>query len=291
MTTGTDRLSNDLRKAEEYAAELALKDGETLILTGSATLPFETRGGDVDLVLVTPYEERYFGFAQSRERERETEQAANEFAISYLRLPNGEELDIEVWPERRLLAAAEKFRTGIRDIEEVEADFTRVGGLDVKVGTDLFHAVGWGVPVAGTEAFEHLHGRIPWPAYQAFKRDAVLVNVRDATKGIPASLRDERPDEAYLKLCWAADSLLDAMVFHTGHSITRWKWRLRYLSLLPAWVDDWYRGIRFRPVLEPADLLRHVDVLKNTFETYAERPPHALERPVRGGRSASEPLA
>ncbi|MEU9096822.1 hypothetical protein [Streptomyces sp. NPDC048361] len=291
MTTAGDRLSNDLRTARECAADLGLKDGETLILTGSATLPFPTRGGDIDLVLVTPVEDRYLGFAGSRERERETEQAANEFAISYVQLPNAKEMDIEVWPERRLVTAAETIGGEIRSIEEVEADFTRVGGLDVKVGTDLFHALGWGVPVAGADAFGRLHDRISWPAYQAFKRDAALVNVRDATKGIPSSLRDERPDEAYLKLCWAADSLVDAMIFHAGHSLTRWKWRLRYLSLLPSWIDDWYREIRLRPVLEPADLLRHVDVLKKTFATYAGTPPGDLVRAAHPGRTGNQPVA
>lgn len=146
MTTAPDRLSTDLRRARECAADLGLKDDETLILTGSATLPFPTRGGDIDLVLVTPSEDRYLGFAQSRERERETEQAANEFAISYVQLPNGKEMDIEVWPARRLVSAAAGVGGEIRDIQEVEADFTRVGGLDVKVGTDLFHALGWGCP-------------------------------------------------------------------------------------------------------------------------------------------------
>jgi Nucleotidyltransferase domain len=281
MTTGTDRLRSDLRRARECAADLDLREGESLILTGSATLPFETRGGDIDLVLVTPSEERYLGFARSRERERETEQAANEFAISYVQLSNGKEMDIEVWPERRVAAASAGVGSKIRTIEEVEADFTRVGGLDVKVGTDLFHALGWGIPVVGTDAFGRLHDRVSWQAYQAFKRDTALVNVRDATKGIPSSLRDERADEAYLKLCWAADSLVDAMIFHTGHSITRWKWRLRYLSLLPARVGDWYREIRFRPVLEPADLLRHVEVLKETFATFGETPPQDLVRPAR----------
>ncbi|WP_328314832.1 nucleotidyltransferase domain-containing protein [Streptomyces sp. NBC_00442] len=291
MTTAPDRLSTDLRRARECAADLGLKDDETLILTGSATLPFPTRGGDIDLVLVTPSEDRYLGFAQSRERERETEQAANEFAISYVQLPNGKEMDIEVWPARRLVSAAAGVGGEIRDIQEVEADFTRVGGLDVKVGTDLFHALGWGLPVAGTDAFGRLHDLVAWPAYQAFKRDAALVNVRDATKGIPSSLRDERPDEAYLKLCWAADSLVDAMIFHSGYSITRWKWRLRYLSLLPSWIDDWYREIRLRPVLEPADLLRHVDLLKKAFATYTGTPPRDLVETSPAGRAGNRPVA
>ncbi|MEU3563666.1 hypothetical protein [Kitasatospora sp. NPDC006786] len=274
------RLARDLRLADRFAGQLTLGNDETLLLTGSVTLPFETPGGDIDVILITPNESRIEELAARRSGERRTEQIANGYAMCYLRADSGEEIDVEVWPTRTVLAAAAALDTGIRDLAAVEADFTRVGGLDVKVGTDLMHALGWGMPVVGAEVLDRLREAVPWPAYQAFKRDAALVNVRDATKGIPASIRDGRPDEAYLKLCWAADSLVDALIFHFGLSITRWKWRLRYTDLLPERVGDWYRRVRFEPVLDSAWLGEQVDVLCRTWQAYAGSTPEPLHSPT-----------
>lgn len=273
--TATEQMSTAARRAGDYAAGMSLGDDEVLLLTGSSVLPFETGGGgDLDLLLITPDPARFDDFATRRHSERLTEQLANGYAMSYLEL-DGTEVDIEVWPTDRVLASARALDHGIRDVEAVEADFTRVGGLDVKVGTDLFHALRCGVPVTGADRFRELRAAVPWASYQAFKRDTALVNVRDATKGIPASLRAGRPDEAYLKLCWAADSLVDGLIFHHGLSISRWKWRLRYLPLLEPWVGDWYREVRFTVQLDPEDLTRHVDVLRDTWRRFAGTEPLA----------------
>ncbi|WP_113704626.1 hypothetical protein [Nonomuraea lactucae] len=278
MSAGS-RLARDLRLARRFAADLAIENDETLLLTGSATLPFSTAGGDIDLTLITPHESRVEGLGARRSTERLTEQIANGYALCYVPASSGEEIDVEVWPTRRVRAAAAALGPGIRDLAGVEADFTRVGGLDVKVGTDLMHALGWGMPVAGAEVLDRLREAVSWPAYQAFKRDTALVNVRDATKGIPASMRDGRLDEAYLKLCWAADSLVDALIFHSGLSITRWKWRLRYLDSLPAWVGDWYHAVRFEPILDVAWLTEQAEVLRDTWRAHAGSIPGPVQRP------------
>lgn len=268
---------DSVTRASAFANELELQCDETLILTGSATLPFDTAGGDLDLVLITPHESRFAQFAARRDSERITEQVANDFAMSYVKSRDGSEIDVEVWHAPRVLQAVSALGTEIRDTAAVEGDFTRVGGLDVKVGTDLLHALGWGIPLRGTEAFTVLHTAVAWPAYLAFKRDTALINVRDATKGIPSSLRQDRPDEAYLKLCWAADSLVDAMIFHSGLSITRWKWRLRYLPFLPPWVGEWYRDIRFCPALEHGTFTEHVEVLRQTRDAHGGSVPCPID--------------
>jgi len=270
--TDPTRLRTALEQAAEYAAGIGPREDEVLLLTGSSVLPFDTGGGDLDLVLITPDQDRFDGFAARRHSERLTEQLANGYAMSYVDL-DGNEADIEVWPADRVLGAARALDLGIRDVEAVEADFTRVGGLDVKVGTDLFHALRCGVPVHGPDRLRELRAAVPWAAYQAFKRDCFLVNVRDATKGIPASLRAGRPDEAYLKLCWAADSLVDGLIFHHGLSISRWKWRLRYLPLLDPWIGEWYRDVRFTARLDPAELTEHVEVLRDVWKRFAGTDP------------------
>ncbi|BBA95579.1 hypothetical protein RVR_491 [Actinacidiphila reveromycinica] len=276
--TVTDRLEAALAQGRRFAERTGCRDGEVLLVTGSSVLPFETSGGDVDLVLLTPYDDRFRSFAERRHPERRTEQLANGYAMSYLDA-GGEEIDIEVWPEDRVLAACRALGDGIRDADAVEADFTRVGGLDVKVGTDLFHALRCGVPAHGAERLREVRSAVPWRTYQAFKRDCALVNVRDATKGIPASLRVGRPDEAYLKLCWAADSLADGLIFHHGLSISRWKWRLRYLPLLEPSFGDWYREVRFTPQLAPEALDRHVGVLRDAWRRHAGTEPLSPEPP------------
>lgn len=275
MTSPMTPPDDFIAKAVSFLPALGVTDRETLLVTGSSVLPFPTGGGDLDLVLVTPDPDRFAAFAARRHSERLSEQHANGYAMSYVD-HDGIEVDVEVWPEQVVTAARDALGTGIRDIEAVEADFSRVGGLDVKVGTDLFHALAWGRPVHGAEQAAALRGSVPWDAYQAFKRDCALVNVRDATKGIPASLRADRPDEAYLKLCWAADSLVDAAIFHAGFSITRWKWRLRYLPLLDEWIGDWYREVRFDPAGAQADIQRHVTVLADTWKTHMGTRPSPL---------------
>jgi hypothetical protein len=268
----SERLARALQRATRYAQRLHLDTEETLILTGSSVLPFATDGGDLDLVLVTPDERRFAEFATRRHSERRSEQLTNGFAMSYFDL-DGEEADIEVWPTERVAAAIGEVGTGIRDVEAIEADFTRVGGLEVKVGTDLFHALHSGVAVHGEAAFGRLRSAVSWPSYQALKRDCALINVRDAGKGVPASLQAGQPEEAYLKLCWAADSLVDAMIFHRGLSIVRWKWRLRYLPLLDPWVPDWYRRVRLNGVLDAGAIAAEVDVLRRVWQQYAGTQP------------------
>lgn len=257
---------------DECLTALDPRPGEILLLTGSSTLPFETPPGDVDLVLLTPDTDRFAACARNRHGERLSEQIANGYAMTYLDI-GGQEVDLEVWPVERVRAVTAAFERGLMSVDEVEGDFTRIGGLDVKVGTDLFHALRYGRCLSGDIAAAKLRSRIPWATYQAFRRDSNLINVRDAVKGIGASLRAGRGDEAYLKLCWAADSLVDGLVFHHGMSINRWKWRLRYLPLLPEWVGDWYRTVRFAPVLDPAAFDGHVGLLADAWRRHAGTEP------------------
>jgi hypothetical protein len=256
-----------ISRADSFATSCGVTEDEILLITGSPTLPFATGGGDLDLVLITPDPDRYATLAERRDGERSSEQVANGYAIIYADV-EGIEVDAEIWLLDRVFKARDALGTGIHDVAAVEANFSRVGGLDVKVGTDLFHALRWGYLIGRRDSLAALRGSVPWPTYQAFKRDCALVNVRDATKGIPTSMRAGRLDEAYLKLCWAADSLVDAMIFHTGLSITRWKWRLRYLPLLEPWIGDWYRAVRFQPAEAQAVMDRHVKTLAETWKSY-----------------------
>jgi hypothetical protein len=267
----------------EWAASandiLRLSTEDVLILTGSAVLPFTTGSDDIDLVLLTSAEDRLADFAAQRSSERRSEQVANGYTMCYFN-HRDVEVDLEVWPLQGVRQAIAALPSGIATIDEIESDFTRVGGLEVKVGTDLLHGLMLGRPIHGIRDFAALREAIPWRCYLAWKRDALLVNVRDATKGIPASLRADRPDEAFMKLCWAADSAVDALVFHSGLSINRWKWRLRYLPVIDEAIATWYREVRFSQPLLTVDSLQHqVDVLREIWLRYAGTEPQPARLP------------
>lgn len=257
---------------------LELRPGDAVIVTGSGVLPFPVESDDLDLLLITPHSEQISLYARQRESERLTEQVANGYVMSYRHL-NGREVDLEVWPLERVERAIADLGTGVASIEVLEADFTRVGGLELKVGTDLFHALLCGVPVVGMEAIGELRAAVDWTAFLSRRRDQHLVNVRDARKGVRASLRANRPEEAYVKLVWAADSAVDGLIFHAGYSINRWKWRLRYLDRLATegaidrQVAEWYRAVRFPPrPLTVDELSAHVEILDSLW-AIAGRPP------------------
>jgi hypothetical protein len=252
---------------------LPLADGDCLVRTGSRVLPFAVASDDLDLVLISDSDATVAWLTDRRHDERLSEQVACGYVMAYVER-DGAELDLELWPLERVRTAIGALGTGIHDVAAVERDFTRVGGLEVKVGTDLFHALWYGQPLAGADRLADLRAQVPWDTYFAWKRDTQLVNVRDAVKGVGKSVREGRLDEAYLKLCWAADSLADGLVFHHGHSIARWKWRLRYLDLIEPWVGEWYREVRFGPTRpEAEELRRHRDVLRDTWEKYAGSAP------------------
>jgi hypothetical protein len=246
---------------------LDLRSGDAVIVTGSTVLPFPVESDDLDLLLITPHREQLSSYAQRRHSERLSEQLANGYVMSYHDL-GGRELDLEVWPLERVHRAIDDLGTGVVDIEALEADFTRIGGLEVKVGTDLFHGLLCGVPVVNTGVIAELRAAVDWTAFFSRRRDQHLVNVRDARKGMRASLKAGRSDEAYLKLGWAADNAIDALIFHRGYSLNRWKWRLRYLERLTKegaierGIADWYRGVRFPPrPLSVDELSGHIEVL------------------------------
>ncbi|MEU4771527.1 hypothetical protein [Micromonospora sp. NPDC023644] len=256
--------------------DLPLGPGDCLVLTGSRVLPFAVSGDDLDLMLFSTDPATHDAYVARRHSERLSEQLANGFVMAYLAHRDGSELDVELWPTDTVTAAIGAVGDGIHDVEAVERDFTRVGGLEVKVGTDLFHALWYGRPLRGADTFARLRGQVNWSTYFAWKRDTQLINVRDAVKGIAKSLKDDRPDEAYLKLCWAADSLVDGLIFHAGHSISRWKWRLRYLDLIDPAVSEWYRQVRFGTDgdrYSRESLLRDREVLRSSWEKYSGTKP------------------
>lgn len=250
-------------------ATLGLTAEDCLVITGSRVLPFETISDDVDLFVLAGSQDTARRLAAGRNDERLAEQLANGYSISYVDF-DGDELDVEAWPVEVVLAAVEAVGTRPWSIAALERDFTRVGGLETKVGTDLFHTLLLGRPLLGATRFQELRDSVPWQVYLMAKRDVCLVNVRDGVKGIGKSLRDGRADEAYLKLCWAADNLVDGMIFHHGHSINRWKWRLRYLDLLPPSIGDWYRDVRFPSTpMEAEQIAVRREFLAGTWRDHA----------------------
>jgi hypothetical protein len=267
------RTQLDQPAVENIATVLRLAPDDCLVLTGSRVLPFDTGTDDLDLLVITTRSETVRQAELRRHPERLSEQQTNGFLLSYLSHGDSE-LDVEVWPRTTVLAAAAAVGDRIRSVAELEKDFTRVGGLEVKVGIDLFQGLWYGRPLLGAPSLDVLRSSVCWRAHFAGRRDTLLVNVRDAVKGIARSLREDRPDEAYLKLCWAADCLADALVFHYGHSIARWKWRLRMLELTPRWLRDWYHEVRFptRP-LQATELWEHRDRLARCCQEYTGAEP------------------
>lgn len=223
---------------------LGLAPSDVVLRTGSGVLPIETGGGgDLDFLVVTD-PDRVEAARAHADTERLSEQLLNGFAMCYV--PFGdEEIDVEVWGWDTVRTAAARIGPGRADVHDLEKDFTRFAGLERKVGVDLFHALLLGEADAdGAAEHARLRASVDWDVYFAWNRDWHLVNVRDAVKGVTRSLRDN-VDEAYMKMCWAADNLADAMVFHHGLSMNRWKWRLRYLDLFDPAVGAFYREVRF----------------------------------------------
>ncbi len=270
--------STSLAESIRVAENIDVGQNDVLLLTGSTVLPFPVASDDVDVVLITSNDAVLEKNSSCRHPERLSEQLSNGFIMSYQEVL-GRELDLEVWPLSRVEDAIKELSTGICDVDSIESDFTRVGGLEVKVGADLFHALRVGVPISGAAELSKIEENIDWRSYFARRRDRHLVNVRDARKGIRSSLRAERHDEAYLKLTWAADSAMDGLIHHAGHSINRWKWRLRYLDMLTEQgaVDEdpvnWYKLVRFGSnSIAEYDFGPHLDMLDELW-SLAGTPP------------------
>jgi hypothetical protein len=224
---------------------LAISGQDALVVTGSQVLPFDVGVGDIDLTLFAGDPDSMLRMRRTQHHLRLSEQQANGYLVSYAEFGD-RELDVETWPVHVVRDAVAELGGRVARIEEVERDFTRVGGLEVDAGTDLFHALLCGKPLAGHELVARLRGAVSWDVYLAWKRDVHLINVKTAVESVRRSVRDGWENEAYLKLCWAADNLADALIFHRGYSINRWKWRLRYLDLLVDERVRWYHSVRFR---------------------------------------------
>jgi hypothetical protein len=232
-------------------AALALGPADGMLLTGSLVLPFDVASDDFDLVILKE-SSALEHWEDRRHSERITEQHANGYLLFYARIGESE-VDGEVWPQPTLGRALAAMPSSIADVDTLESAFTRFAGLERKVGVDLFHALLWGVPEPRSEALvARVRAAVNWTVFHAWNRDFHLINVRDAIKGVTKSLKDGAVEEAYLKMRWAADNVVDATIFHCGLSINRWKWRVRYLPLLAPWLGEWYRAVHFSPFSETA---------------------------------------
>jgi hypothetical protein len=269
---------------EAIRRHLGCGPDDVLLAGGSLVLPFEVAGGDVDLLLVTN-DATAAAYAGQRSSERRSEQMANGYLLSY-RTVGDVELDVELWPRSVVGRVACDLGVGVAEVGEVEADFTRLGGLERKVALDLLHGLLLGQPdPISAAASELLRAQVCWTRYFSWNRDVHLVNCRDAVNGMTRSLREGCLDEAYLKACWGADNLVDGLIFDSAYSISRWKWRLRFLPFLDKAVADWYRQLRF----SPPDWDRLEQAVERMAATVAERlgrpparNPHPRLRPAGG---------
>ena len=276
-----DRVARALADAglswEAIRRHLDCGPDDVLLAGGSLVLPFEVAGGDVDLLLITD-DATVAACGGQRSSERRSEQIANGYVLCY-RTVGGVELDVELWPRSVVERVAADLGAGVADVRAVEADFTRLGGLERKVGLDLLHGLLLGRPEPGcAAASEVLRAQVCWTRYFSWNRDVHLVNCRDAVKGLTRSLGEGHLDEAYLKACWGADNLVDGLIFDSAHSISRWKWRLRFLPFLDAVVADWYQQLRFSPP-DRGRLEQAVERMAATVAERLGRPPARKPRP------------
>jgi hypothetical protein len=257
--------------------QLGCGPGDVLVAGGSLVLPFEAGSDDVDLLLVTRDDDTVARYAAVRSPERRSEQIANGYVLCY-RQVGGTELDLELWSRSVVERVAADLGEGVAGAGEIEADFTRFGGLDRKVGLDLLHTLLLGEPdPACAGSFNALRAGVCWTRYFSWNRDVHLIHAGDAAKGVRRSLRDGELAEAHLKACWGADNLVDGLIFDGGYSISRWKWRLRFLPFIDGAVAEWYRRLRFRPP-DRDRLEEAVDLMAATVAERLGRPPAALAR-------------
>jgi hypothetical protein len=225
--------------------QLGCGPDDVLVAGGSLVLPFEAGSDDIDLLLVTRDDDIVARYAGQRSSERRSEQIANGYVLSY-REVGGVQLDVELWPRSVVERVTADLGEGVAGVGELEADFTRLGSLDRKVGLDLLHTLLLGEPdPACAGSFKGLRAGVCWIRYFSWNRDVHLIHARDAVKGVRRSLRDGELAEAHLKACWGADNLVDGLIFDGGHSISRWKWRLRFLPFVDGAVAEWYQRLRF----------------------------------------------
>jgi hypothetical protein len=256
---------------------LGCRPGDVLVAGGSLVLPFEAGTDDVDLLLVTDDADTVSRYAAVRSTERRSEQIANGFVLCYQRV-GGAELDLEIWSRSIVESVAADLGEGVAEVGEIEADFTRLGGVDRKVGLDLLHTLLLGEPdPACAEAFDALRAGVCWTRYFSWNRDVHLIHAGDAVKGVTRSLRHGDLPEAHLKACWGADNLVDGLIFDGGYSISRWKWRLRFLPFIDGAAAEWYRRLRFSPP-DRGRLEEAVDLMAATVTERLGRPPAALAR-------------
>lgn len=228
---------------------MEIQQGEILLVAGSQILPWGKQSNDYDLLLLTPSISPTLRQRQADERLQE--QSRNKYLLCYFDTPIGE-LDVEVWPSSTVNKAIADLGTGLPTVEEIERSFPYFAGLDRKVGVDLFHSLLCGQPSPRSASLHtSLLQRVDRTRYFAWNRDYCLSNVRDGLKGIRQSLKGNFFEEAHLKMCWALDNAVDALLFDNGYSINRWKWRLRYLQFLSSDVSSMYREVRLGPA--PSD--------------------------------------
>ncbi|MFS0752935.1 hypothetical protein [Oceanobacillus sp. 1P07AA] len=255
---------------------LQVGQNDTLFLGGSSALPWKkSQAEEYDLFLIT--ESISEEFVEKRSDERISEQKRNGFTIVYINTEEVE-LDIEIWNRKKVDKAIRSFGRGLPSLTQIEENFNYFAGLDRKVGLDLFHNINIGLSQPRlSDNYIRLKEQIDWQRYYAWNRDYHLINVMDGVKGITTSIKGKHKQEAYLKLCWAFDNALDAILFHHGISINRWKWRLRYLKYLPKDFSKVYQSIRFDGLLNSfEDFKQPLEILKDT-QNYIET------RPTRGG--------
>ncbi|HDR7799692.1 TPA: hypothetical protein QCY03_003493 [Bacillus tropicus] len=222
---------------------IKIQECDVLLLVGSAVLPWGELSEELDLVLINSSIDRELLALQATERL--SEQERNGFQIIYKNTPD-RELDIEVWSRSSVQKAIKNLGKGMPTLSEIETHFTTFGGLERKVGLDLFHYlfVGKSHPKTSMK-FKELITEIDWIRYFSWNRDYHLTNVFDGIKGTRKSMREGFFEEAYIKLIWAFDNAVDGMIFHNGISINKWKWRLRYLDNIPKELAKAYREARF----------------------------------------------
>lgn len=265
-TRAVERVAKALNAArlawEDLRGALALEPDDAIVVAGSQVLPMGVQSDDLDLLIVQACDD--LGRWESRrDRERLGEQRATGYAIVPVHV-NGVELDCEIWPRSTVNAAIAALPRGAPTAAQVQQDFSRFAGLDRKVGLDLLHALALGIEEPrSTATVVALRREVDWNAYALWNRTYHLINVGDAVKGVKRSLNDGRNDEAYVKACWAADNVLDAAIFDAGLSISRWKWRLRYMPFLDPSICEWYQAVHFGGLPQRAEVIEAwVDLLR-----------------------------
>lgn len=225
-------------RAHRLVERLELSPNAIAYFSGSLLDGVGDASSDYDVYVLTSYEdifERRHGF----ERERNLQQVRHGTGLIYLDI-EGTEYDVEF----HVISKVEEMMLSLREYQARDSidsftSFDSLGRYERIEAQSFLHRFRIGLPFHNSERFAALRDAFPDEAFFLWQCDYFIESAGDFTKGVRRSLRENDPENAYLKLTRLYDTIADLALARQGQSMDRWKWRLPKLRLYsdPALLD------------------------------------------------------